>query len=373
MRFCYQGFYGKNHSWSVIAQNISRSLLQLGNSVDVFSTNGTVNIPSDLLPNVVGYVKNEKEIVGSVLEDNYDASFSYTALKNSPQYLRHSKKNRFLIWCYEFSSKNSLPPGFAKNHISADLILPPSHFAKQVFLDSGVPENKMVVLPHGVNVLEIQEAEPIKLKTKKSIKILINLGQIHRRKNLDGAFEMYGRAFSESDDVCLVLKVQDSKVKFSFELSFNEIYGKFLKKFPNHAEVEIIKEFIPNIYSLYKSCDITFSPSHCEGFGLVPIEGLAVGLIPIASRYGGFLDFLDDQNSLLIDGENFMVPPNFLYYQSRTGTTAFKPFIDSGVDKLKFAVENISSLKKEAIINSTKIIKKYNWLDITKTLLSLTT
>lgn len=370
MRVCYQGFYGQNHSWSTVAQNITRSLIELNNTVDVFSTNGTAKIPEDLLPNVVGSVEDKKQ-VGIMPGNDYDMSLSYTALKNFSYFIQHSKKNRFGIWCYEFNGKNSLPTGFAKAHRSVDRILPPSKFAKEVFLNSGMPEDKMTVIPHGVNLREIDAAIPYPLKTNKSIKILINLGQIHQRKNLDGALKMLGIAFTKKDDVCFVLKVQEKKPKYGFEVSFQDSYKLFTQSYPDHPEVEIIKDFIPNIYSLYKSCDITFSPSHAEGFGMVPLEGMACGVVPIASRYGGFLDFLNDNNSLLIDGKEFKVPVSWLYYDGKPGTTAFLPSVDDGVEKLRFAVNNMSNLKKRTSEQVSEVRETFSWLNITKQILAL--
>ena len=368
MRVAYHGFFGKNHSWSVVAQNLLRHISSTS-EVDVFSTNSRDKIPADLKHLVRGSIENGK-IEGSPLGEGYDMTLSYTALKNASKYLHHSNNNRFLLWTYEFSGRNSLPLGFSKAHHYTDLILPPSHFAKQVFLDSGIPEGKLRVLPHGVSLQEIKKAETYQLKTQKSVKILINLGQIHARKNLPDALEMFGRAFTNKDDVCLILKIQEKKPEYSFELSFHDIYRDFETIFPKHAEVEIIRNFIPNIYSLYKACDITFSPSNAEGFGMVPLEGLACGLVPVASRYGGFLDFLSDNNSLLIEGNEFSVPPSYLYYQQRSGLRAFRPNIESGIHQIRRAVSNLEQLRTLALEESKRILRQYEWQEITRQLLS---
>lgn len=372
MRICYKGFAAQNHSWSTVAQNICRSLIELGHSVDIFSTNGVNYFPDDLKKNLIGYA-NGNTVTGILPDNKYDMTLSYTALKNANRYMQHSSKNRFLTYCYEFSGKNSLPTGFAKAHQFCDKILAPSSFARQVFLDSGVPADKVIVIPHGINNKEIDMAIPYQLKTKKAVKILINLGQIHKRKNLTGALEIFGKAFNKESDVCLVLKIQDKPPTQRFELSFKDIYQKFDAKFPQHAEVEIIREFIPNIYSLYKSCNITFSPSHTEGFGMVPLEGLACGLIPVASNYGGFLDFLDEKNSILIEGKEFNVPPDFLYYQNKIGTKAFMPNIEDGIVKLRRAAELVE-LTYNGLwdgVNKTAILNNYSWNIVAKKILSL--
>lgn len=369
MKVVWRGFSAGNHSWSQVAQNISRSLIQLGHQVDIFSTNGIEHFPEDLKNNLIGYGDEKKPLIsGKIPDNNYDLAISYTAMMNFPKYLQHSQNNRFGIWCYEFSS---LPEGFAKFHNYCDKLLAPSNFAKQIFVNSGIPADKVPVIPHGINLKEIDSTTIYKLKTNKKTKILINLGQIHKRKNIAGIFEIFGRAFNKNDNVCLVAKITNKPITQKFELSFNNLYSDFKRKFPNHAEVEIIDKFIPNIYSLYKACDITFSPSHTEGFGLVPLESMSVGCIPVASNYGGFLDFLNQSNAFLIEGEEFSVPPDFLYYTNKTGLKAFKPNIDDGIKKLRAAVEMSQSNPqfKEKLIAHTR--ENYDWNNISKSIISL--
>ncbi len=370
MRICYRGFAADNHSWAVVSQNLSRSLIRLGHTVDIYSTNGNKHFPHDLQKYLIGHSDLSGVRFGQVPKDDYDACFSYTVLKNFPYYLQHSRQNRLGIWCYEFDAgKHSLPVGYAKMHNYCDKILSPSQYNTRIFNEAGIPLNKMELVPHGVNVEEIEMAEAFKLKTNKKIKILMNIGQVHLRKNIINALEMFGKAFNSKDDVCLVIKVNNKKITQRFELSFPNLYSDFRKKFPNHAEVEIIDYFIPNIYSLYKACDITFSPSHAEGFGMVGLEGMSVGCIPVASRHGGFLEYLNPSNSFLISGELFTVSKDFLYYGSLVKNPnifkAFQPSIEDGVRQLMEAAKRVedhefrNNLREEAINN-------FNWDKIVK-------
>jgi glycosyltransferase involved in cell wall biosynthesis len=372
MRVLIRQFLNANHSWAHVGRGIATALIEQKHDVDLFSTDGGNNIPDNLKSHLVGYSQDNKLTFGKLPDNHYDMVISYTALKNMQPYMSHAPKNRFGIWCYEFAGKNALPDGFAKCNRFCDKLLPPSNFAKQVFLDSGIPEKAMTVIPHGVDFDQIKSAEPFKLKTKKSTKIMVQpLGQIHRRKNIDGLLDMYGKAFTKSDDVCLILKIQEKTPTQPFELSFKDLYNNFHAKYKNHAEVEIIKEYIPNIYSLYKSCDIVFTASNTEGFGMCALEANALGLINIAPRYGGFLDFLNNDNSLLIDGKEFFVPANYLYWQGKLGTKAFKPDLDDGVMKLRFAVSNKDELLKRYRSNIQETEKNYNWLTITDKILKL--
>jgi glycosyltransferase involved in cell wall biosynthesis len=373
MKVLIQQFLSKNHSWSIVGQSIARSLIKQNHEVHLFSTNGTQHFPEDLTPNLMGYVdETDRQVYGQIPAGEYDCQISYTAPKNFSQYLSHGAKNRFGIWCYEFAGKNALPDGFAKCYKDTDMMLPPSTFAKQVFADSGVPNERMTVVPHGIDFALVDSATHYPLRTKKSNKILIVVAQVHRRKNFAGMLEMYGEAFTKKDDVCLVIKVQDREPQQAFEQSFKELMSRFNDKYRNHGEVEIIREFVPNIYSLYKSCDIVFSASHCEGFGITALDAHALGKINVVSNYGGFLDFSNADNSLLIEGSEFLVPPNYLYWATKTRTKAFMPNLESGVEKLRYAVKHKDELlaKYQANIELAKTL--YNWDTITNQIIGLT-
>src|SRR5271155_3028351 len=108
MKICWFGFLGKNHSWSIVAQNLSREFIRMGHDVDLFSTNGTDHFPDDLKPHLKGYFdettvitpENYHDIISSKLEKQYDMQMSYTALRNFDRYFIRGDKNRFGIWNY---------------------------------------------------------------------------------------------------------------------------------------------------------------------------------------------------------------------------------------------------------------------------------
>lgn len=378
MKISMQSFFGAVHSWSIVQQELCRSFKKIGHDVFVLSTDGISHCPHDLKENIVGYIENNK-LFGRQLQDisnNFDMQISYTCPKNYKAYLSNGNKNRFGIWTYEWLAQNpktgSLPVGFAKAYKDCDRILAPSQFSKQIFVESGVPENHITVMPHGININEINKAISYKLKTNKSIKLLMNIAQVHQRKNLSGAFDAIGKAFSSKDDICIVIKVQDRPPTQPFELSFSNIFNSFKKKYRNHCEFEIIKEFVPNIYSLYKACDIFMSNSFSEGFGMIALEAKAIGLITIAPNYGGFKDFLDNKNSILIDGKEVPTPPSHLYWQQRPGLKHFQPDNDDCAAKLKHAYNNIATLKQSLSFDREQILQDYNWDVIADRILKLT-
>jgi len=178
---------GKNHSWMIFGTSMAQSLIELGHEVHLYSTDGIKYLPTRLHSNLIGYTdENTGQMFGNLPDSNYDCQFSYTAMKNFPIYLGHGNRNRFGVYCYEWAGLNSLPSGFAKHYQSCDHLCAPSNFAKRVFMESGIPDRGIKVIPHGIDTVAYQKLSTIKLPTKKSCKILANIAQNHLRKNIPG-------------------------------------------------------------------------------------------------------------------------------------------------------------------------------------------
>lgn len=368
MKVCWKGFLGQNHSWALVAQNTCRELIRKGHQVEMIATDGLAHFPSDLEPNLIGWVDG-KMTHRNTIGNEYDLSLSYTAPHNWQHYLSRGKL-KFGMWVSEYAGKNALPDGMAKCHLACDKLLTPSVFGKQVFVDSGVPESKVEIVPHGIDVKQIENAEPVKLDTDK-VKLLLNLGQVHMRKGLDKTLEAFGKAFSKKDNVCLVIKVSDKQPMQAFELSFRDELTKFKFKFPNHAQIIVLNKFVENIFSIYKACDVYFHLTKAEGFGMPFLEALSCGLVNVAPRYGGQLDFVNDDNALLIDGKQVPCPPKALYWQHKLATYWFESNVDEAVEKLRYAVNNLTSLKDKVKSHSQLIRDTYSWSKITDKIVQL--
>lgn len=368
MRVIFRQFFGTNHSWAVVGKALAKAFIERSHHVDIFSTNGIQYFPDDLKPNLIGY-QDGATLYGKLPDNNYDMAFSYTALKNAPQYLQHSKKNRFLMWVYEWPI---LPLGFAKHHQSTDLILAPSNFAKHGFITSGIPENKIVVIPHGIDQEQFNTTEIYPLKTKKATKIFVNIGQSHRRKNIEGIFKSYCAAFTNKDDVCLVAKISKNRMENPFDIDALKTMATIKERYGNKVpEIELIQDYVPNIATLYNACDLTLCISHSEGFGLVPLEALFAGKISICSRYGGMLDFLNDENSILVNGKILPSPISYQYWQGSFKNTHFVPDMADMIDKLKYAVSNKDKLNEKVKAYRETIRHKYSWDTIAKQITDL--
>lgn len=370
------GFLSKNHSWSIVAQNLSREFIRMGHHVDLFSTNGTEHFPEDLKPYLKGALTEAtpisaatyQELIGSKLESQYDMQMSYTALRNFPNYFIRGDKNRFGIWNYETTV---LPTAFAKYANHVDKVLPSSEFSKKIFTDNGMSADKQVVVPHGIHLERFQNLGKYPLKTNKKYKILANIAQPHLRKNIPGLLKAYGLAFEKKDDVCLVLKVSRKSPTPGFDISFNDIYNRWEKEFKNHADVEIIDRFITDIEPLYNACDVIFTMSHAECFWMPGLEGFAANKVVVAPRYGGQLDFMNDSNSILIDGKEIRADKRMQYWEPSPYAKVFDPNPIDAAEKLKDLIANYEDYLTKFFPGMSETAHKLSWENAAKQIIGL--
>jgi glycosyltransferase involved in cell wall biosynthesis len=367
-------FLGKLHSWSVCGWGIATAAKKLGHEVSLFSTDGVKNLPPSLRENLIGYVEeNQTKVFGRLPDSKYDAQISYTCMKNYPHYFTSCNKNRLGIWVYEFFGKNALPIGFAKHHRSVDYICSPSVFGKQIYVDSGVPEEKVVVIPHGIDTDKYRLDTKISLPVKRdeTFVLLSTVIQNHIRKNIPGLLDAYGKAFTDKDNVCLILKGKEKKITQGFEVSLADCIKEFKQKYPHHAELKMLPDFMEDMSPLYRSVDAVYSLSFGEGFLFPALEAISAGKLVIAPNKGGQVDFLNDSNSLLVDCKEGRVDPKAMYWEARPGAMWYRPSIDDAVDKLRYAYHNYETLNKKVEAQREQVLETYNWTTITKQFLAL--
>jgi O-antigen biosynthesis alpha-1,2-mannosyltransferase len=376
MKICWFGFLGKNHSWSIVGQNLSREFIRMGHQVDLFSTNGIEHFPEDLKPNLKGFIQQETqitadlfvELIASKLEKQYDMQMSYTALPNFCKYFIRGDQNRFGIWNYETTV---LPKAFAKFYQCVDKVLPSSQFSKKVFADNGMPADKQIVVPHGVYLDRFENLGKYPLKTKKKFKILANIAQPHLRKNMPGLLKGYGKAFTKDDDVCLVLKVSRRSPQPGLDVSVDDTMIRWRKEFPKAPEVEIVDKFITDIETLYNSCDVVYTMSHAECFWMPGLEGFAANKIVVAPRYGGQLDYMNDDNSILIDGKEIRADNRMQYWEPSPYARVFDPDTDQAAAKLKDLITNYDDYLKKFSPNMKELVHKYSWANAAQQIIDL--
>lgn len=383
MRIRWHGMLGTQHSWAFTQQALIDAMAKIGgHDIYLKSTNNLEHFPEHLkkflLPGYHGHIVqgdaqyldgqgneitiNKEQPAPEIKDDNrpYDLELAYTIPYQGPRRFFPESKCRAIIWNFESSI---LPPGWHLYSRSLDYILPSSQYSYDIFAQNGVPEEKLVVVPHGVDTGVFNpNIPPFELKTKRRVKFLHNAIP-HHRKLHERVIKGFVDTFTGDDDVCLVLKtkfLKPAKEK-PFEVDVKSIIEEAMRGKKNPPEIEVVNKFIPDIGSLYTACDVVISMSSCEGFWLPGLEALACGSLIIAPRHGGQLDFLNDNNSLLVDTGEMEAPASMQYWGHMKGAVVGDPNIDHYKELLRHAYKNLDDEKARIKKPAQETAEFFTW------------
>lgn len=208
-----------------------------------------------------------------------------------PNWTRPSSGKLAVIQPWEFGS---LPREWVNRAIDVDEFWVPSHYVRDVYIASGVPKNKVVVVPNGVDLEKFYpQAAPMQLATQKKFKFLFVGGTIGR-KGPDLLLEAYLKQFTGADDVCLVIKDFGGSSVYAGQTFETQITAAQL--IDRAPEILYLNEELPpgSLPGLYTACDCLVLPYRGEGFGLPVLEAMACGLPVIVTAGGATDDFAQD-------------------------------------------------------------------------------
>ena len=215
-----------------------------------------------------------------------------------PKFEPPAEGHWIMIQPWEFGS---LPKRWVEVMSSqVDDVWVPSHYLRECYIRSGIPDDRVHVIPNGVNVDRFRpDASPVSLETKKRFKFLFVGGTIWR-KGADLLLDAYLKMFSADDDVCLVIKDMGGNSFYKDQTSAVRI--REIQAQPDSPEILYLTEnMAPNdLPGLYTVCDCLVQPYRGEGFGLPIAEAMACGLPVIVTDYGAALDFCNEENAYLV-------------------------------------------------------------------------
>jgi glycosyltransferase involved in cell wall biosynthesis len=347
-----QGMFGTEHSWSVTMRNLFAAFEKMGHDLYINTTNGIDGVPKK-------WFKYFRDCTDP------DIDICYTLPINFPH--RFAAKARCKLGIYNYES-SILPPGWADYHKYVDYILPSSEYCKDIFINAGIPNEKLFVLPLGIDFdLLNSPHDKLALQTKKRFKLL-NVSIPHMRKNIPALIDAYLKEFSASDDICLVIKSSATKIEdANYEINvvdmIRQVTAENVKKFPDKLmpEIELVDFKFVNMATIYTQCDALINVASSEGFGLPLLEAMACNKIVAAPDFGGVKDFLNVDNSLVIDAMEIYAPPAYQYWYATKGATISFPISESMQKVMRNLYENKEELHKKFEKNMKATVAKYTW------------
>lgn len=342
-----EGTFEDSYSLSIVNRNLAIALDKLGYNVSLFATTGAGD-----------YVPKKGSITDKKVKTLWENQIRYPtfAIRNiyPPRIKDMQGRYNLIYFAWE---ESSVPWEWINDFNSLDGILVPSNFVKKVLIKSGV-KSRIEVIPNGVEVDVFQkDILPMKLNTNKKF-LFFNVGSGFPRKGIDVLLRAYAKEFSKDDDVCLVLKTFPNPHNHTSE-QIKNIVGS-----DGPEIIHIDKDITQNdLVSLYIKCDCYVSPSRGEGFGLTIAEAMLYKIPVIATRYGGQLDFCDDENSYLIDFELKPSKTHLMEEYSMEGSLWAEPDIDHLSSLMRHVYENKNSNEVKTKIEAayTNIKNNFNW------------
>jgi glycosyltransferase involved in cell wall biosynthesis len=187
-----------------------------------------------------------------------------------------------------------------------DEIWVPCAFNAETFVRAGVRPDKVRVLPHAIDAdLFRQPPAPLLRRTGLGF-VFLSVFDWQYRKGWDSLLTAYCHEFGPAEDVTLVLKVHSSFGRSHEELkaAARALVAARLGLPPDHSpRIVFLDAHVPivDMPRLYASADCFVLPTRGEGWCRPFMEAMACGVPVIGTRFGGHLDYMTDENSLLVD------------------------------------------------------------------------
>lgn len=203
---------------------------------------------------------------------------------------------------------DSLHPSWVPHLNTMDEVWVASSFNVSTFRRAGV-RVPLHVVPSGVDPNEYRPGlQPLALEGLRGTVFLSVFGWAHR-KGWDVLLRAWSAAFSRGDDVTLLLRTyphdefDGPEPGAEIDRRINTYLRKIGTSRRQVAPIVVLAEVLPDdeMARLYATADAFVLPTRGEGWGRPFLEAMSAGTPVIGTRWGSQLDFLDEDNSYLVD------------------------------------------------------------------------
>ncbi len=337
------GYIDEMHSIGEVARATVKKLKQCGIPFSIYKIeSGAKKIPDAEMVEFQEYI---------VEEPIYDTNLFFVNADQIPVIYKHNEKlfkNKYNAanWYWEFES------GFDRYSDAFkyldEVIVSTEHIKRG--LEKSAPEGfKITKIPYAFskNWDELESREIVRSKygiDKDAFAVFFNFdyNSSYDRKNPEAVLRAFEKAFKDNKDAVLVLKTTNAdnhnKNKQQFMNLVNELGMQ--------EHVVIIDKFLSRneFISLMNACDTYISLHRGEGLGMGCIEAMALHKPVIATNYSGNLEFMNKENSLLVDAA--MIKPDTDFDAYRDVEYWAEPDLDMAAGYLRELYENPEKAKQ---------------------------
>lgn len=214
--------------------------------------------------------------------------------------------------------------------------------------------NDVQVFEHGIDHIW----QPHHRKQHNKIKFL-HVGSDAVRKGGQDTFDAFIAAFGRNNpDVSLTLKTHASYSMIRHREGPGLLYSP--TEYSNNITHITGEISLDEMVGLFNSHDVLVYPSYGEGFGFIPLQALASGLMTIQTTswapYGRFVIPELGISDTMMDSP---------WPQEHPGKV-LKPSLSELTDAMVYAYENFKNLSDRAFEQAPRIHEEYDWFNLTK-------
>lgn len=321
-------------SWAKVGRELVAALDACGAYVSAASPKGFLYDEDFPLSDAVTAAIQRERLPGWDLALGYPPGFSR---------LTGTRRAGILIW-----EADRFPPHWAEPAAEyLDLALVPSAFCLEAAARSGIPREKLRVVPFGANTAIYRPKGPkAPLATCRSFNFLA-VAAPHIRKGLAELTTGFSQAFRPADDVGLVIKTPplSSLSGRPWEYSSAADFLPDGRKPQISLTAGTLAE--DEMAALYRAADVYVQPSYGEAFGLASLEAAACGRPVITTNWGAAAEIFSSGGAYLVDYR--LVDASRASYDWRGGEVyAARPKIESLAAMMRRAYENTPEREETA-------------------------
>ena len=331
------GYVEETHSIGEVARNFIDRLLGTSIPFTIFCVHsGSKKIEDEKLKKYMPFITQTPCFPINIIFVNAD---QLPIVMNDNKHIFDNKYNIANFW-WEFES------GFEKfsdAHKLVDKIIVCSDHVKKGIQNAIHDINKIqkITYPLDLNIPKLEEKDIIRKKYSINTNHYVfffnfDYASSFDRKNPTSILEAFHNSFSDNDNVSLVIKTSNSD-KF---VQNKKYFNNKIKQLNLYNKVIIIEDYLEKkeILSIINACDVYISLHRAEGLGLGMCEAMLLGKPVIASCYSGNLEFMNNDNSLLVNTKKIHANIDFYHYDQVKEWG--DPDISQASEKMKFLYNN---------------------------------
>lgn len=257
----------------------------------------------------------------------------------------------YLAWESEY-----FPEEYIKNICYFNEVWVPSKFCQNTI--SRISKVPVITIPHPIAIdlkpTNDEDALSFYDKTKFNFLFIFDFNSTLERKNTLNLIEAFQNAFDKNNkDVALTIKTSSSK-RFLVEKDL------LIKKIGDYNTIKIIEKIFDknSLDVIISNCDCYVSLHRSEGFGLTMAEAMFLNKPVIATGYSGNTEFMDFQNSFLVNYKKVQANENLINYDKNTIWS--EPDVSHASKLMKYVFENQDVIKPIALRGHQNIIDNFS-------------